>query len=425
MNTPSLTLQTALSRRTLLRATGVALGLPWLESMRPAFAADPAPVRRFIGILNIFGFHPPSFFPEDTGRSYTPSRFLEEIQNLREDFTVISGLHHPDVMGGHGCDVSFFTGAIFPGATQFKNTASLDQAIGARVGADVRYPALSLSTSSVGCSYTRTGVNVPPISSPQALFAKFFLNGSPAEIQREVARIEGGRSILDRLTQKALRLQSELPAEDRDKLDQYFTSVRELEHQMSRNRKHALESKPNPGVPPIRDPGPGEQIRRLGLLLEVSRLAMQADLTRAVAIHYGGTTKTPSDPASSFAHHDLTHHGQSPEKLEKLLLLEKDLIKEWGGFLSRLKQSRDGAGTQLQSTIALLGSAMGNANMHSNVNLPILLAGGPFRHGQHLAFEPRTAPPLCDLYLQILHETGAPLERFGSSRGTRLPGLET
>jgi hypothetical protein len=164
MNTPSLTLQTALSRRTLLRATGVALGLPWLESMRPAFAADPAPVRRFIGVLNIFGFHPPSFFPEDTGRSYTPSRFLKEIQNLREDFTVISGLHHPDVMGGHGCDVSFFTGAIFPGATQFKNTTSLDQAIGARVGADVRYPALSLSTSSVGCSYTRTGVNVPPIS---------------------------------------------------------------------------------------------------------------------------------------------------------------------------------------------------------------------------------------------------------------------
>jgi hypothetical protein len=256
------------------------------------------------------------------------------------------------------------------------------------------------------------------------LFAKFFLNGSPAEIRREVARIDEGRSILDRLTEKSRRLKADLPASDREKLDQYFTSVRELEQQLNNNRAFALQPKPNPGVSPIQDPGPGEQTRRLSLLLEVSRLAMQADLTRAVAIHFGGTTKTPSDPTASFAHHDLTHHGQSPEKLERLTLLEMDLIREWGRFLTRLKQSPDGAGSQLQSTIALLGSAMGNANTHSNVNLPLLLAGGRFKHGQHLAFDPEHAPPLCDLYLQILHETGATAETFGSSRSDRLPGLE-
>jgi hypothetical protein len=157
--------------------------------------------------------------------------------------------------------------------------------------------------------------------------------------------------------------------------------------------------------------------------LEVARLAMQADLTRAVAIHYGGTTKTPSDAITSYAHHDLTHHGQSPEKLEKLTLLEEDLVVEWGRFLTRLRQTPDGVASQMESTVALLGSALGNANTHSNVNLPILLAGGRFKHGQHLALDPNKATPLCDLYLQILQETGVPLEKFGSSRSTGITGL--
>ncbi|MEY5009987.1 MAG: hypothetical protein RLZZ253_1126 [Verrucomicrobiota bacterium] len=423
MKSRFITQKISISRRGFLRSAGVALALPWLDAMRPAFAADPAPVRRFIGVLNIFGFHAPYFFPESGGADYKPSRFLSRIQEHRDQFTVISGLQHPDVMGGHNCDVSFFTGAAFPGATQFKNTVSVDQCIGEIAPPDVRYPCLSLSTTREGCSYTRAGVQVPPVSSPKALFAKLFLNGTPEEVQMEVERVEAGRSILDRLTQRARRFQAELPQADREKLDQYFTSVRELELQMARTKREARSPKPNPGVAPIQDPGPGEQTRRLGLLLEVARLAMQADLTRAVVVHFGGTTHTPSDPATSYAHHDLTHHGQSPEKLERLARLEEDLIVEWGQFLTRLRNTVDGAGSQLGSTIAVLGSALGNANTHSNVNLPILIAGGRFKHGRHLTFDPRSSTPLCDLYLQILQETGVEIGKFGSSRSTGLSGL--
>jgi hypothetical protein len=424
MTSLRVTRQISLSRRSFLQASGIALALPWLDAMRPAFGADPKPTLRFIGVQNCFGFYPPYFFPEDTGANYTPSSYLQPLQEHRNDFTVFSGLQHPDVTGGHIGDLSFFTGARFPGSPVFRNSISIDQCIAENAAKDVRYPALSLSThSTLSGSYTRAGIAVPAFSSPRALFSKLFLQGSPAEVERELTRLQRGQSILDRLLQKSRRLESEVGASDREKLDEYFTSVRELETRLHQNEHYARQPKPNPGVRPVVDPGPGEQTRKLGLLLEVSRLALQADLTRAVAIFFGGTTKTPSDPGSSFAHHDLTHHGQSPEKLEQLALLESDLLSEWSAHLRRLKQGRDATGTQLQSTINLLGSPLGNASMHHNMNLPILLAGGRFQHGQHLAFDPKNAPPLCDLYLQILQETGGEVSQFGSSTGTGIRGL--
>jgi hypothetical protein len=174
-------------------------------------------------------------------------------------------------------------------------------------------------------------------------------------------------------------------AADRDKLDQYFTSVRDLEEQMVRLEDYARLPKPKPAGPVIRDPGPGEDTARFGLLLDVARLAIQTDLTRIVTLYYVGTQKTPSQPGASFAYHDLSHHGQDAGKIEKLAVLERDLLLEWGGLIGRLKESREGTGRLLDRTITVMGAAMGNASSHEATNLPILVAGGRFRHGSHLA----------------------------------------
>jgi len=426
MKNVTLTMQRSLSRRALLKGAGITLALPWLDAMSAAFAAEPKPPMRFIGILNYFSFHAPNLFPKEAGADYVATPYHQGLQRHRKDFTIISGLNHPEVRDGHSSDKSFFTGAPHPGSPSFRNTVSLDQFAAERIGRDTRYASLNFSTSGAySCSYTRSGVAIPPETSAARAFARLFIDGTPAEVAEEVARVQEGRSILDRVAGEAKRLQRDVGAGDRDKLDQYFTSVRELEQRMVRSEDFAKRPKPKPGVPAIRDPGPGEDTRRFGLMLEVARLAVQTDLTRIVTLYYVGTSKTPSRPGTSFAYHDLSHHGQDAGKLNQLTVLERDLLLEWGGFIQRMKDSRDGASRLLDNTMSVFGAGMGNASSHDSTNLPILVAGGRFKHGRHLAHDPKNPPPLCNLWVQMLREMGMPVEKFGTSNKETLAGLET
>lgn len=426
MKNVTLTMQRSLSRRALLKGAGITLALPWLDAMSAAFAPEPKPPMRFIGILNYFSFHAPNLFPKEAGADYVATPYLQGLQRQRKDFTIISGLNHPEVRDGHSSDKSFFTGAPHPGSPSFRNTVSLDQFAAERIGRDTRYASLNFSTSGAhSCSYTRSGVAIPPETSAARAFARLFIDGTPAEVAEEVARVQEGRSILDRVAGEAKRLQRDVGAGDRDKLDQYFTSVRELEQRMVRSEDFAKRPKPKPGVPAIRDPGPGEDTRRFGLMLEVARLAVQTDLTRIVTLYYVGTSKTPSRPGTSFAYHDLSHHGQDAGKLNQLTVLERDLLLEWGGFIQRLKDSRDGASRLLDNTMSVFGAGMGNASSHDSTNLPILVAGGRFKHGRHLAHDPKNPPPLCNLWVQMLREMGMPVEKFGTSNKETLAGLDT
>jgi hypothetical protein len=426
MKNVTLTMQRSLSRRALLKGAGITLALPWLDAMSAAFAPEPKPPMRFIGILNYFSFHAPNLFPKEAGADYVATPYLQGLQRQRKDFTIISGLNHPEVRDGHSSDKSFFTGAPHPGSPSFRNTVSLDQFAAERIGRDTRYASLNFSTSGAySCSYTRSGVAIPPETSAARAFARLFIDGTPAEVAEEVARVQEGRSILDRVAGEAKRLQRDVGAGDRDKLDQYFTSVRELEQRMVRSEDFARRPKPKPGVPAIRDPGPGEDTRRFGLMLEVARLAVQTDLTRIVTLYYVGTSKTPSRPGTSFAYHDLSHHGQDAGKLNQLTVLERDLLLEWGGFIQRMKDSRDGASRLLDNTMSVFGAGMGNASSHDSTNLPILVAGGRFKHGRHLAHDPKNPPPLCNLWVQMLREMGMPVEKFGTSNKETLAGLET
>ena len=424
MKNVTFTDQRALSRRTFLRGTGITLALPWLDAMLPAFAADPKRPMRFIGILNYFSFHAPNLFPKESGTAYTATPYLEGLQPHRDAFTIISGLNHPEVRDGHSSDKSFFTGAPHPGSPSFRNTVSLDQLAAETIGRDTRYPSLNFSTSGAySCSYTRSGVAIPPETSPARAFAKLFIDGTPAEVAEEVARVQEGRSILDRVAAEAKRLEKNIGPGDREKLDQYFTSVRELEERMVRSENFAKQPKPKPGVPVIKDPGSGEDTTRFGLMLEVARLAVQTDLTRIVTLYFVGTSKTPSKPGTSFAYHDLSHHGQDKGKLDQLAILERDLLLEWGKFIGRMKDARDGGSRLLDHTMSVFGAGMGNASSHESTNLPVLLTGGRFKHGQHLAHDPKSPPPLCNLWVQMLQEMGLETDRFGTSDSETLAGL--
>jgi hypothetical protein len=418
--------QRHLSRRALLKQGSIALALPWLESMQSAFAATPVQPKRFVCVLNYFSFHAPNFFPKEAGAAYTPSPYLDLIKEHRDDFTVISGLNHPEVRDGHNSDKSFLTGTPHPGSPSFRNGISLDQLIAEKIGSQTRFASIAMAQGSgTSFSYSRSGVAIPAESSVTRMFAKLFINGTPAEVQTEVERVRQGRSILDRVGAEARAMQRDVGAADREKLDQYFTSVRELEQRMVTAEDYARRPKPNPGIAPLKDPAPGEQTLSFGLNLQLAQLAFQADLTRLATIYYIGTTKTPSKPGESFAYHDLSHHGQDSGKINKLTLLERDIMSECGKFLGRLK-TPDESGTRLiDNTITVVGAGMGNASSHDATNLPILIAGGGFKHGQHTPHDPKNPPPLCNLWVQIAHRMGVEVDKFGSSNKETLAGLET
>jgi hypothetical protein len=158
-------------------------------------------------------------------------------------------------------------------------------------------------------------------------------------------------------------------------------------------------------------------------MLELSRLAFQTDLTRIITLYFMGTVKTPSKPAERYSYHDLSHHGQDDSKIEKLALLERDIFTQLGGFLGRIATPDESGVRLLDSTITVLGAGMGNASSHDATNLPILVAGGGFQHGQHLAHDPVNPPPLCNLWVQIARQMGEEIERFGTSNNTQLPGF--
>ncbi len=415
-----------LSRRTLLKQGSIALALPWLESMQSAFAATPVQPKRFVCVLNYFSFHAPNFFPKEAGVAYTPSPYLDVIKEHRDDFTVISGLNHPEVRDGHASDRSFLTGTPHPSSPSFRNGISLDQLIAEKIGSQTRFASIAMAQGSgTSFSYSRSGVAIPAESSVTRMFAKLFINGTPAEVQTEVERVRQGRSILDRVGAEARSMQRDVGAADREKLDQYFTSVRELEQRMATAEDYARQPKPNPGLAPLKDPAPGEKTLSFGLNLQLAQLAFQADLTRLVTIYYIGTANTPSKPGETFAYHDLSHHGQDGGKIDKLSFLERDVMSECGNFLSRLKKPCESGTRLIDNTITVVGAGMGNASSHDATNLPLLVAGGGFKHGQHIAHDPKSPPPLCNLWVQIARQMGVEVDKFGTSKGSGIPSLES
>ena len=419
------------SRRTFIRATGISLALPWLD----AFAADPErqstgtsqPPRRMVCICAPLGLHPDNFFPQQTGKNYALSPYLDILKDYRDDMTVISGLAHAGMgsVFAHQASASFLTGVPGAGRPGFCNGISLDQYAADHIGTQTRFPSLALSgEGSGGLSWTRSGALIPADNSPSKVFANLFLEGRADEVQDQMRCLEDGRSILDDISDQAKTLRSDLGNADREKLDEYLTSVRELEQRMVSDESWARKPKPKLTVQPPTDiANAADLIGRTRLLFDLTHLALQTDSTRLITIMLAGSSFAPPIPGVTLGHHDLSHHGKDPGKLEQLKIVEMETMKTVRDLLAKLKQSKEESSTLLDLTTVFLGSNLGDGSSHSTQNLPVLLAGGGFQHGQHLPFDPQNLPPLCNLYVSMLQRLGIEADKFGSSTGT-LTGLE-
>jgi hypothetical protein len=416
-----------LSRRTMLRGAGVAMAMPWLSAMSEAFGGlgGQRPPRRFVAITLGLGLHAEKLFPQTAGRGYQPSKYLDQLEDLREQFTVVSGVSHPGVSGGHRAEASLLSAAPMSAAAQSRNTVSLDQLLAKHLGDQTRFASLVLGLSgSNSPSYTENGSMIPAEDSPARLFTRLFVSDSPADRRRQVERARQGQSIMDLVAEDARSLQRQLGAGDRDRLDAYFTSVRELERRLVESEAWVNRPKPKVDISrPIDIGNPNDFIGRQRLMSDMVRLALATDSSRFVTLHLGGSGGVVPIEGVEEGYHSLSHHGQDEEKLQQLALVELEIVRAWGDFLRGLANTDDHGGTLLDHTSVLLTSNLGNASSHDNRNMPVLLAGGGFRHGQHLAFDRKQNYPLPKLYISVLQQTGLPHDRFSTSTGT-MQGLE-
>jgi hypothetical protein len=376
-------------------------------------------------ICTPLGLHPPAFFPEKPGKDYGATPYLDVLKDFRNDFTVISGLAHPDVGHSHDSIYSFLTAAPHPELRAgFKNSISLDQFAAEHIGGETRFPGLALSCEGFSLSWTRSGALVPSDSWPSSVFARLFLEGRPEEVEAQARRLRDGQSILDSVGEQAKKLQGGVGAADRDKLDEYFSSVRELEKRLARAEEWSKKPKPKVNAkPPQNNNNPADVAGKARLMFDLIHLAVQTDSTRLITLLLLGTSLVPPVQGVSLGHHDLSHHGKDPSKIEQLKKIELEKMKTLREFLKKLKETKEVDASLLDRTMVFFSSNLGNASTHSVKNLPVLLAGGGFKHGEHLAFDPNKPPPLSNLYVSMLQRLGIAVDRFGSSTGT-LNGLE-
>ena len=433
---PFVAARQAISRRRFLHGAGVAISLPLLEAMSPAVvraasssvAANAKP-RRMLGICNNLGLRPDLFFPTGTGRDYVASPYLELLAPHRNDFTVISGVSHPNVDGGHPSDISFLTAAPHPASSSFRNTISLDQFIAERIGNRTRFPSLTLAVNGAArsLSWTGSGVAIPPEERVSEVFNQLFLQGTPEQVEAQIHRLDTGRSILDAVGIQAKELEREVSAGDRGRLDQYLTSVRELEHRLQESRE--WERRPKPVVnfaAPSDLASPAQYFDKVKTMYDLARLAFETDSTRSITLMLNSVaTPVVTIPGETItdSYHNLSHHGKTDEKLAQLKVLDEFHMKLLARLFNDLKAAREEGESLLDRTMILYGSNLGDANAHSTINLPTLFAGGGFRHGQHLAFDRVQNYPLPNLYVSMLQRMGLDDDKFASSTGA-MRGLE-
>jgi hypothetical protein len=414
---------TEFHRRTFLRGSGVALALPFLESTASAGIAA-VPRRRMISINIGLGLHGPNIIPEQSGDGYELPPYLKLLEDFRKDFTVISGTSHPEVGGGHASYKSYLTCAPHPNSAGFRNTISVDQLAAAEFGSETRFASLSLSSSGPGLSWSRSGVEIPTLTRPSEVFKKLFLAGKADEQSERLERLQDGQSILDVVMDKTKRLSRNLSGRDREKLAQYYEAVREAERRLAKAEDWEQKPKPLVDVKPPRDEMDSKKIvERMRLMYDVMHLALETDSTRFATYNISGMNAVPVIPGVDIDYHNLSHHGKDPDKISQLTIVESALIQEFGRFLTKLNDSSEAGGSLLDSTMVLFGSNLGNASSHDTKNMPIVLAGGGFRHGQHLAFDQDSNYALPKLFVSMLQRLGMETDSFGTGTGT-MRGLD-
>jgi hypothetical protein len=368
-----------------------------------------------VAIETNMGILPQFFFPDQPGADYALSPYLERLAAHRRDFTVFSGVSLPGVTGGHAAEKCFLTGTPHPERGGFRNWVSLDQVAAEQIGSRTRYPSLVLAVTSENptLSFTRSGAPIPAERNPAKLFQKLFQQGRPEEIAANLEALRQGRSMLDFVSEQAKRLNRSLSPGDQRRMDQYFTAVRDLEQRLASAQEWEHRPKPQVDAKPPEDiQDAREFVQRTRNTFDVIKLALETDSSRVVSLFIDTTVI-----------HNITHHGNRPEVLAELRSNEEGQFGALAGFLAVLSETKEESESLLDRTMVLYGTCMGSANSHSNVNLPVLVAGGGFKHGQHLAFDTENNYPLTNLYVSMLQRLGIETDRFSTSTGT-MRGLE-
>ena len=417
-------------RRFILRSLGTTLALPGLPSLMAGSVGGNSAVqvakgagtgaRRFVAVGNLLGYQVKQLFPTTAGRDYEKTTLLEPLWDNRSRMTVYRGLDH-GVKGGHFAVHSFLSGVLHSEAQNRPDgNVSIDQFLADEVGYQTRFPSLTVGSEGGihgGCqiAWTKSGVRVPPIPGPAELFEKLFISESP---ERQARRSQDNRvqaSILDSVLEEANRLSRRVNKEDKDKLDEYLTSVRDVEKRLELRQRWDNQPKPKA---PFAKPSNRNTVEDLPMLYELIALALQTDSTRIATLEIGGDF-LPQHLGIKKDYHGLSHHGNDADAIADLITLEKYQIAQFGKFLTRLAKINDGECSLLDSTTVLFGSGIGDANSHRNSDLPIILAGGGYKHGEFREV-PREGPnkvPLCNLYVDIAQKMGVETDSFGSSTG--------
>ena len=444
-----------LSRRTLLRGLGVALPLPWLEAMGRlttlAAAADSqsapdsqaAPPNRVAFLYAPNGQHMADWTPKGEGRDFELASIMEPFASLKQKLTVLSGLAadkaraHGDGGGDHARAMSAFLTGVQPRKTDgtgIRSGTSVDQIAAAMAGSETRLPSLEIGAdkgamagncdSGYSCVYSSTmswrspTQPLPKEVNPKVVFDRLFGDGDPATAARAARR----SSILDFVREDSRGLERRLAAGDRQKLDEYFTSVRDIEQRIER-----AAALPPVELPAMAPPAgiPGDYAEHIRLMCDLLVLAFQADVTRVATFVLAneGSNKPYPFIGVSEGHHDLSHHGGNPEKQAKIRSINLFHAGHVAHLLQRLDAVPEEDGTLLDHAMIVYGSGIHDGNKHNHEDLPILLAGGgcgTITTGRHLTFPTET--PLSNLWLSLLDRMDVSVEQLGDSTG-RLPGL--
>ncbi|MDG2123213.1 MAG: DUF1552 domain-containing protein [Verrucomicrobiales bacterium] len=407
-----------LNRRHFLRGTGVAIALPMLEAMTPIARAATTrkPVKRLVTLSNNYGIYHKAFFPTTPGRNYTLPETLKPLERHRADFSVFSNLDH-GIAGGHACVPTLLSGIMPYLAANFpEGNISLDQKCANHVGAATRFPSLTLKVNDANfVSFTRTGVQVPAIDLTQT-YRALFLDDNAGQKSTTRARYTRHGSILDVVLDEAKSVNKKLGARDREKFAEYLDSVRGLEKKIVQQEPWIDRPKPTTDKP---EPAQGQGTEKdLTAMVELVALAIQTDSTRAITLTSGFRS---GDFGLSGGYHGFSHHGEREKETAALKAIEGFQISQVAHLIDLLKAQQDpiNGGTLFDHTMLLYGCGMATGT-HSTKNLPLLLAGGGFKLGDHKVYpeEKSKRIPAANLLLSMAQNFGLEIDQFGTSTST-------
>ena len=439
----------SIPRRTFLRGAGTALALPFLDAMVPALAPAQSlkrPVRMaFVYVPN--GMDMRNFTLDYEGPLSTLSPTLQPLAPFKNDVTILGNLTHNtgrallDGPGDHGrCCGSYLTGVqVKKTLTDIKASVSFDQLVANEIGHLTRFPSLEIGLedarqagdcdSGYSCAYTNNLAwrsetqPLPPVLDPRALFERLFGTDAGLTPEQRALRNKYRRSILDFVTEDTRTLQGGLGPTDKRKLDEYLTSVREIERQIERAEKDNAQIDPGMDKP---YGVPNDFAEHFRLMTNMITVAFQADLTRIVTflVTHEGTSRAYREIGIADGHHPLTHHRNQVELMDKVARINLYHMEQFAQWVGRLKNTQDGEGSLVDNSMIVYGAGLADGNSHIHSDLPTVLvgrAGGYIKSGRRVVYRKET--PMCNLFLTMMDRMGVRMEQFGDSTG-RLNGLD-